>query len=205
MNVRRKGEPNGNTPFLLFSCPYSFSTFILTICIPLLHSIFFCTIPLYLFRLFYRLDSLLSLSFAVMKCLSIFSGFCIILLSACGNNETASSSENDVDAARNFIRAALDGQYTEAQHLIVADSMNLQYLDAFATNYRERMNREDKRGYRESSINIHDIQSVNDSVTIVHYSNSYKQIPESLRVVRRNNNWLVDLKYSFTPADSTHK
>lgn len=140
-----------------------------------------------------------------MKSLSIVSGLCLILLSACGSNDSANTSENDVDAARNFIRAALDGQYNEAQHLIVADSLNLQYLDAFATNYRERMNREDKRGYRESSINIHDIQTVNDSVTIVHYSNSYKKVPESLKVVRQNNNWLVDLKYSFTPADSTFK
>jgi type IV secretory pathway component VirB8 len=140
-----------------------------------------------------------------MRSLSFFSGLCLLLFSACSSNDRSNASENDVDAARNFIRAALDGQYKEAQNLIVADSVNKQYLDAFATNYRERMSGSDKRGYRESSINIHNIRSINDSVTIVHYSNSYKQTQDSLKVVRQDNNWLVDLKYSFATADSTQQ
>ena len=140
-----------------------------------------------------------------MKSLPIISGICLLLFSACNSNDTNATSENDVDAARNFIRAALDGQYKEAQNLIVTDSVNQQYLDAFATNYRERMSGEDKRGYREASINIHDIHTINDSVTIVHYSNSYKKTQDSLKVVRQNNNWLIDLKYSFSAADSTQR
>ena len=140
-----------------------------------------------------------------MKSVLFFGSLGLLLLTACGSNDSGNTSENDVDAARNFIRAALDGQYKEAQNLIVADSVNKQYLDAFATNYRERMNGTDKRGYRESSINIHNIRSVNDSVTIVHYSNSYKQTQDSLKVVRQDNNWLVDLKYSFSTADTTQR
>jgi type IV secretory pathway component VirB8 len=140
-----------------------------------------------------------------MRSLPIFGILSLLVFCACGNNESSNTSENDVDAARNFIRAALDGQYKEAQNMIVADSVNQQYLDAFATNYRERMNGEDKRGYREASINIHDIRSVNDSVTIVRYSNSYKKKEDSLKVVRQNNNWLVDLKYSFANPDTTQK
>jgi len=140
-----------------------------------------------------------------MKSLPIIGSLCLLLFSACSSNDSGSTSENDVDAARNFIRAALDGQYKEAKTLIVSDSVNQQYLDAFATNYRERMSGEDKRGYRESSINIHNIRSINDSVTIVHYSNSYKKTQDSLKVVRQNNNWLVDLKYSFVTADSAQQ
>lgn len=140
-----------------------------------------------------------------MKSLPIIGGFCLLLLAACSSNDSSTTAENDVDAARNFIRAALDGHYKEAQNMIVADSVNQQYLDAFATNYRERMSGEDKRGYREASINIHNIRSVNDSVTVVHYSNSYKQTQDSLKVVRQHNNWLVDLKYSFAAADSTQR
>ena len=123
---------------------------------------------------------------------------------ACSGNDTEGSNgaENDVDAARNFIRSALDGQYDDAKSMILADSVNQQYLDAFASNYRERMNSDDKRGYRESSINIHSIRQVNDSATVIHYSNSYKKTQDSLKVIRENNNWLVDLKYSFANADT---
>ena len=135
--------------------------------------------------------------------------FIAILLSlpffySCSENNTDSGNgaENDVDAARNFIRAALDGQYDIAKSMIVADSVNQQYLAAFASNYRERMNSEDKRGYRESSINIHNIRQINDSATVVQYSNSFKKTHDSLKVIKTNNNWLVDLKYSFANSDS---
>ena len=66
------------------------------------------------------------------------------------------------------------------------------------------MNRGDKRGYREASINFYDTRQMNDSVSIISYSNSYKKQKDSLRVVRRNDTWLVDLKYSFPQTDTTH-
>ena len=64
------------------------------------------------------------------------------------------------------------------------------------------MDPEDKRGYREASINIHYIRQLNDSTTVVNYSNSFKKQNDSLKVVRTNHEWLVDLKYSFSPTDS---
>jgi type IV secretory pathway component VirB8 len=112
------------------------------------------------------------------------------------------TAESDVDAARSFIRSALDGKYDRARQFIVQDSVNTQYLDLFERNYKLRMDPEDKRGYRESSINIHDIRQVNDSTTVVNYSNSFKKQNDSLKVVRVANQWLVDLKYSFSPTDT---
>lgn len=112
------------------------------------------------------------------------------------------TSENDVDAARNFIRSALDGKYDQARRFMIQDSLNNQYLDLFQRNYESRMDPEDKRGYREASINIHDIRQLNDSATVVSYSNSFKKKNDSLMVVRRAEQWLVDLKYSFSPTDS---
>ena len=119
---------------------------------------------------------------------------------ACNNKENdkeAAASENDVDAARNFIRSALDGNYSKAKSFMLRDSLNTQLIDAYENNYQQRMNKEDKRGYRESSINIHDVHQVNDSVTVVNYSNSYMKKNDSLKVVRQNGQWLVDFKYSF--------
>ncbi len=121
---------------------------------------------------------------------------------ACNNEEKVTGSENDVDAARNFIQSALEGDYTRARIYIVADSTNIQYLDAFERNFKNRMSPEDKRGYRNASINIYKVREMDDSTTIVNYSNSYMKKNDSLKVSRRNGQWLIDLKYSFTAKDS---
>ena len=130
----------------------------------------------------------------------LLSGFLFLsMMISCNENEEpkATASENDADAARNFIRSALNGKYDEARTYVLPDSTNNNWIDLFERNYKERMNPDDKRGYRESSINIHSIKEVNDSVSIVNYSNSYKKRDDSLKVVRVNGQWLVDLKYSF--------
>ena len=136
------------------------------------------------------------------------SAFLLFFAAACNNNDkqpAVAASENDIDAARNFIRTALDGNYRDARKFIVADSTNLQYIDAFERNYNERMDPEDKREYRQSSININSVHQLNDSVTIVNYSNSYKKNLDSLKVIRVNQQWLIDLKYSFENKTAENK
>lgn len=132
----------------------------------------------------------------------ILFGFLFLqLFYACSNEEKPLTSENDADAARNFIRSALDGEYDKARGFMIADSVNNQFLDAFQRNYTDRMSRDDKKGYREASINIHSLRPVNDSTTVVNYSNSYKKQNDSLKVVKTAAGWLVDLKYSFSTQE----
>ena len=142
-----------------------------------------------------------------MRSILILSFLFLHFFCACSGGEgertgEVTTSENDVDAARNFIRSALDGKYDRARKFMIQDSLNNQYLDLFQRNYESRMDPEDKRGYREASINIHDIRQLNDSATVVSYSNSFKKKNDSLMVVRRDEQWLVDLKYAFSPTDS---
>jgi hypothetical protein len=124
---------------------------------------------------------------------------------ACNSSDKTEipASENDVDAARNFIDAALKGHYDDARKLVLQDSANNAWIDLFRRNYQEHMSLADKAGYREASINIHNVATLNDSTTVVQYSNSYKKQNDSLKVIRRNGAWLVDLKYSFpsSPTD----
>ena len=131
--------------------------------------------------------------------------FFFFLFSACtneeGNKPEVQASENDLDAARNFIRAALDRNWREAKKYMLADSANVERLEKIETFY-EHEDREERRGYREASINTYDARKVSDSITIVNYSNSYKNQRDSLKVLRVNGQWLVDLKYSFLPPDS---
>jgi hypothetical protein len=123
----------------------------------------------------------------------------LLLLVACNNGETstANSPENDVDAARTFIRSALNGQWKDARRFVVQDSANLEDLDVAEQNYTQRMNVSDQRGYRESTIRIYDTRKVSDSISIVTYSNTYKNQKDSVKVVKMNGAWLVDLRYSF--------
>ena len=123
--------------------------------------------------------------------------FIIVFIYACnGNDEKPVVPESDLDAARMFIRSALDGRYDEARKLMIADSTNENRMNDTERTY-EHMTIEDKRNYRESSINIHDIRKMDDSTTVVVYSNSFKKVRDSVKVVRWNARWLVDLKYTF--------
>jgi hypothetical protein len=82
---------------------------------------------------------------------------CISFLAySCKQSDKTVTSENNIDAARNFIRAALDGKFTEAKEFMITDSVNLNYLDVAERSY-EKNDPETKNKYRGSSINIHEV------------------------------------------------
>jgi len=127
----------------------------------------------------------------------------LLVLSACNpENQKPAVAEDDIDAARNFIRAALDGDYKQARTIIVDDSTNKQSLDLYEWNYNNNISDDDRKAYKSSSIRMLDVHKLNDSVTIVHYSNSYKDKPDSLKVVKLGGRWLVDLNFAFQKNDS---
>ena len=51
---------------------------------------------------------------------------------ACNDSDrdTSGKSENDVDAARNFIQAALNGDYRKAKSYMLTDTANLDRMNA---------------------------------------------------------------------------
>jgi hypothetical protein len=127
----------------------------------------------------------------------------LLVLSACNpENQKPAVAEDDIDAARNFIRAALDGDYKHARTMIVDDSTNKQSLDLYEWNYNNKISDDDRKAYKSSSIRMLDVHKLNDSVTIVHYSNSYKDKPDSMKVVKLGGRWLVDLNFAFQKNDS---
>lgn len=133
---------------------------------------------------------------------SIVTGFLFLqFFWACNStpdrSDTTQTSENDVDAARNFIRLALDGRWDAARNQVVDDSLNNTYIDLAEQTYLKRLDLATRNGYRAASIIIRAVNSTSDSTSIVHYSNSYKKQEDSLKVVRLGDRWLVDLKYSF--------
>lgn len=133
--------------------------------------------------MFRKIFPLLAISTAVLSCTN-------------HDKPSAAKSEDDLDAARNFIQAALEGKYNEARVYMLQDSSNYKFMDAAERNY-QKSDRDTKVGYATASINIHDVQKISDSVTVVIFSNSFKHDHDTLKVVKQNQHWLVDLKYLY--------
>jgi hypothetical protein len=120
-------------------------------------------------------------------------------LYSCSNDtrKEQGKSENNIDAARNFIRAALDGKFDEARTYMITDTVNTQYLDAVERNYR-KMGKDTIDSYRGATIRIYSpVRELNDSVTIIMYSNSFMNDRDTLKLVKVGGQWKVDLKYLF--------
>ena len=135
-----------------------------------------------------------------------------IMTIACNNDSTKEPEvpvklENGMEAASQFIRAALDGDYGKARTFLINDSTNKQTMDTYENYYNNNRTPEDKKAYKTASIRfLKDTHEVNDSVTIVHYSNSYSNKPDSLKVIRINGQWFIDLNFRFQqPKDSIPK
>src|SRR5271169_6519920 len=117
------------------------------------------------------------------KNISIFLSLLFFVLACNNNKQEDKKPENDLDAARDFIRAALDGKFDQARTYLLKDSSNSQYIDAVERNY-QKMDPDTRNSYREASINIHGVQPLNDSTTIIIYSNSFKNEHDTLRVLK---------------------
>ena len=143
-----------------------------------------------------------------MKKLIQLTPLLILLLSACNNStkEEEIKPANGMDAASKFLRAALDGDYKKARTYLVKDSTNNQMIDIYEKDYNSNLPSEDKIKYKSASIRfLKETHEVNDSTTILHYSNSYKNKPDSLKVIKMNGQWFIDLNFTFQPKDSIPK
>ena len=122
----------------------------------------------------------------------------LVLFASCGNEEKApATSDSHVDAVRNFVLAALDGKFNEARMYMISDSVNNNYMDVAERSYAN-MTQENKDGYRASSIQFPSpMVTLNDSISIIIYSNSSKNNPDTLKVIKTGGKWLVDFKYLY--------
>src|SRR5262245_60568533 len=120
----------------------------------------------------------------------------IIVVSSCENRETYVKAEDAEDAGREFIRASLDGNYEKAKFFLYKDSadFNIRLLDKWKVNY-EAMPGEEKSGYKSASIMPIEISMGEDSSSYTYtYYNSYKKDTTTIRILKVNDEWLVDLR-----------
>ena len=68
---------------------------------------------------------------------------------------------------------------------------------------RVNLSPDEKKGLAAASINIHRVLPINDTATVVIYSNSFKNNWDTLRVIRESGKWLVDFNYLFDHDSDT--
>ncbi len=117
-------------------------------------------------------------------------------IAAC-NDSTEVRKTDPLESGRGFIEASLKGDYAEAKKYLLQDSTNIEYFNGLKV-FNGKRSTVEKEGYKDANIIIDSTQNISDSVTIISYSNTYKMKPAKLKVVKQNNEWLVDFKYSFT-------
>ena len=114
------------------------------------------------------------------------------------NTKTKKAPVTDVEVATAFIRNLLDNNFKEAEQYLLKDETNSQIFERFKKQYSEK----DKAilaKYKEADIIVNETSYVTDSVFIFNYSNSYSRADKTiLKLVRIDNKWQVDLKYTFS-------
>ncbi len=123
--------------------------------------------------------------------------FFLILISSCSQNKSYEKPDDPLEAGREFIRFALDGEMAKARIFILSDGANERIFENIEKKY-EAESQDEKNNYKNASIIINKVQSVNDSTTIINFSNSFKKENNELKLVKHNGEWWVDFKYTFT-------
>ena len=119
----------------------------------------------------------------------------ILTITAC-NHSVEVSKRDPLESGRGFIESSLKGDYDEAKKYLLQDSTDMQYFEGFE-NFNSSRSDDEKEGYKNANILIDSTQQLSDSVAIITYSNTYKNKPSKLKMVKKNNEWLVDFKYTF--------
>ena len=123
-----------------------------------------------------------------------------ILLTACNRKEqNYSKAENALDAGREFITSCLQGDFTKAAFFMLPNEKNNQELIKIEKAYREK-DKEGRQQFRSASINIVEVTDINDSTTLIKYSNSFDKLPHTLQVVKQQDSWLVNITNIDNPA-----
>lgn len=123
---------------------------------------------------------------------------CLFVLSCSNGDEEYTKPENALDAGREFIQQSLKGKFSTAKKYMLQDEENQFWLTKWNDEFN-KISEHEKTSYSNSSIIITEVSDViPDSVTIINFSNSYKKIPQKLKVVKHKGDWLVDFKYTFS-------
>jgi len=121
----------------------------------------------------------------------------IIFFSIGCSNEKPVDKSDPLTSGRGFIEASLKGDYKVAEQYLLKDSTNMQYFQGLK-DFNKKLDAETRRGYSDANIIVDSLIAKSDSIDILYYTNSYKNKPSKIKLVKQNKDWLVDFKYTFS-------
>ncbi|MFZ9743369.1 MAG: hypothetical protein ACO3B0_07230 [Chitinophagaceae bacterium] len=123
--------------------------------------------------------------------------FAVLLFASCQEPEGFTDPEDPLDAGREFVRAVLDGNFEKAS-IYVSDNEEDKEIFERYENYMKKQPRSERLNLKSASIIVNKVEKLNDSVTIINFSNSHTMKPTDLKVVKQDNSWKVDFSYTFS-------
>ncbi len=122
--------------------------------------------------------------------------FAALFLAACTSKED-SKATSEKEVGTTFIRHILNNDFVAAKQYVWLDATNEQAFESFRALFA-KMPKANLDGFKNANIIIDSIKNENDSVSIFNYTNSFeKDKPQKIKLVWKDNKWMVDLKYSL--------
>ena len=101
-------------------------------------------------------------------------------------------AEDALDAGREFINSRLQGDFLKAAFYLLPDEKNKATLNQMESAYRKK-DKEGRQQWRTASINIKEVKEQSSTETFIYFQNSFDKLADTIRVFKKNDNWLVDL------------
>jgi hypothetical protein len=122
----------------------------------------------------------------------------LLLLAACNSGPVGFEKPKDgLDAAREFIRAELDGDYARGELFILRDEEDLRLYSRYV-EYMKKRPAEQLQELKGASIIVNKVEELSDTLQIINYSNSFSKRPMDVKMVKQNGEWWVDFSYTFS-------
>jgi hypothetical protein len=118
------------------------------------------------------------------------------LFAACSEPEGFKKPEDGLDAASSFVRATLDGDYARAERYVIRDEEDLRLFERYKVHMKQVPEKE-RLGLKSANMIIDSVRTPSDSVTLIHYSNTFHRKPTRLRAVRVAGDWWIDFSDTF--------
>jgi uncharacterized protein (DUF2344 family) len=123
----------------------------------------------------------------------------ILFIALCScNTQNYTPATSAIEAASVFVDACKLGEFKKANFYMLQDAANEKLLHDTQKKYHQ-YNLEEKRQLADASLQNITIENITTTEVIIYYNNSTDKERRKVKAVFKDNQWLVDFKFSFNP------